>query len=64
MKKDTVVLIVAAAVGLYLIRKATKASTPPNTAGTVMQINSGGQVTMTDQWDTSIPWQGYNGVGY
>lgn len=65
MNKDTLVILVAAAAGLYAISKMIKPAggmRPPNGSGTASSLNGGGSVPVTAINNTALP--GQTGYGW
>lgn len=60
MKQDTLIIIAAAAAGLYAISKMVKPGAtirPPTGGGTASSLNGGGTVPITEINNTALPGQ-------
>src|SRR3990167_8736388 len=59
MKQDTIIIVGAAAVGLYLIAKMVKPSAirPPTGSGTAGALNNYGNAPVTQINNTALPGQ-------
>lgn len=60
MKQDTIIIIAAAAAGLYAISKMVKPGAtvrPPNGSGTAGSLNNNGNVPVAEINNTALPGQ-------
>lgn len=61
MQKDTLIILAAAAAGLYAITRMIKpggmAIRPPNGSGTASSLNNGGSPPVTEINNTALPGQ-------
>lgn len=68
MNKDTIIIIAAAGLGLYLISKMIKPGgavmRPPTGSGTASSLNNNGAPPVTDISNTALPGQSGWGWNY
>lgn len=67
MKQDTIIIIAAAAAGLFAISRMVKPGStmrPPNGSGTAGSLNNGGNVPITEINNTALPGQQGYGWSY
>lgn len=60
MKQDTIIIMLAAAAGLYAISKMIKPAAgmrPPTGSGPASSLNNGGNVPITEINNTALPGQ-------